>query len=119
MATWGGDHVGQASRLQTAVRYLSSSAPMKVRLDLAITCLQGMLPHKSTMPPTQRKRLEYVFERRASVALAGEHYAFNALSTKDRRAVIEAIISLHEACLIDLGRLNDDYTAIIYDKTEE
>src|SRR5208283_6049097 len=46
MATWGGDHVGQASKLQSAVRWLSSSAPLKVRLDRAIASLEGMLPHK-------------------------------------------------------------------------
>ncbi len=112
---WGGDHVGQASRLQTAVRWLSSTAPPKVRFDRAITSLEGMLPHKSTMPPSQREKLDFIFERRAAVRRgSGEFYAFNDLSLKDRRAIIGAIIALHEACLIDLGRLNNDFTAIIY-----
>src|SRR5271167_42964 len=115
MANWGGDHVEQANRLQCAVRWLSWSAPLKVRLDRAIVSLEGMLPHKSTMPPSQREKLEFVFERRASVRRAGgeygEYYAFNDLSIKDRRAIIWTIVALHEACLIDLGRLNNDYTS--------
>jgi hypothetical protein len=78
-----------------------------------------MRPHIAAMPAKQREKLDFVFAMRASVSRAGgEYYAFNDLSVKDRRAVIEAIVSLHEACLIDLGRLNDDFTAIIYDERD-
>jgi hypothetical protein len=85
--------------------------------------LAGHAAHKSTMPPSQQEKLEFIFERRASVRRAGgeygDYYAFNDLSIKDCRAIIRTIIALHEACLIDLGRLNDDYTAIIYNKLDE
>ena len=114
MTTWE-DHVGQALRLQEAVRCLVSSKKMRERLDHACRHLIGMLPHQSIMPPQQRERLKFILDTRASVSLAdGEYYAFDNLKAKDRKALIEAIISLHEACLIDLGRLNDDFTAIIY-----
>ena len=60
---------------------------------------------------------------RASVNLVspagGQRYAFNDLSRKDRKALIEAILSLYEGCLIDLGRLNDWQTDILYDPSEE
>jgi hypothetical protein len=114
MTDWGGDHVGQASRLQSAVQCLVSGGPVTARLDHALECLQGMLPHRSAMPPSQRNKLDFIFERRRAV-WHEKYFSLGELSHKDRRAMIMAIVSLHEACMIDLGRSNDDFTAIIYD----
>jgi hypothetical protein len=93
------------------------------------------------MPPKQRDKLEFIFERRAATryvecfrcewviptkpfacpncgaTLAGNREYYGSLSVRDERAMIKAIISLHEACLIDLGRLNDGFTAIVYGAT--
>ena len=82
------DHVGQALRLQEAVRCLGSSKGTRERLDGACRHLVGMLLHQSIMPPQQRERLNFIFDTRASVSLAGgEYYAFSNLKAKDRKGL--------------------------------
>ena len=123
MATWGGNHVEQAIRLREAVRCLtSSSKPMSERLERAFGWLLAMHPHVSIMPPKQAERLDFILDWCASVrvtTLDGAESHFGDLTGKRPKAIIEAIIALYEACLIDLGRLNDDSTAIIYDGPDE
>jgi hypothetical protein len=70
------------------------------------------------MPEAQREKLSMIFSMRATVR-HGEFYAFGSMSLQDKKKIILAIVSLHEACLIDLGRLNDDFTAIIYDRLDQ
>jgi hypothetical protein len=93
---------------------------MAERLDRAIGWLMGMLAHKSIMPPKQVERLDFIFDWRVSVSLKSLNGEWRIPSdAKDKKAIVEAIIALYEACLIDLGRSNDDSTAIIYDGLDE
>jgi len=122
MPAWGGNHAEQAIRLQRAVRCLASNKKMNDRLEAAFNHLLGLLPHISMVPRRQREKLEFIFSMRASVNLTSsagaQRFIFNNLSRKDRKTLTDAILSLYEACLIDLGRLNDGQTEAIYDPPE-
>jgi hypothetical protein len=101
---WGGDHVGKLMRLQTAVRTLAEGRGKTAeRLQKATYSLVTLLPRD--FPAHLRRRAESVLElRRKYVFHAGDESYFRPVSPSVRLKFVADLLSLYDACLIDVGR---------------
>lgn len=83
----------------------------RVRADRATYCLAGFRPED--FPERIRNRARMILAVRLRVMrMYGNDalYHFDWLSSKERRALLDDIMALYEAVLIDIGRIEDtDY----------
>ena len=103
---WTGDHVGQLSRLQTAVRILAEGrGRTRERWEQATLPLVHMRPED--FPESLRGRADKVLGLRGKVARQiGDYtlFAFDELKPSERTRFVKDLLALHNACLIDIGR---------------
>lgn len=118
--------IGALDRLQTAVRIIARAKgnprgrnKFSYLMDRATFALTDLLPEH--FPARIRGRANKVLSVRSRVRHqygdSGDsvHFHFEWLSSKERDALISDILSLYEACLLDLGRMAD-YHDIVYPK---
>jgi hypothetical protein len=116
------DSVGTFLRLQTAVWIIAQGAKRNkegrnafaVMMDRATFALVGLLPDH--FPTRLRGRATKVLSARSRVRqdyVGDALFHFERLKPKDRKALISDLLSLYEACLLDLGRMVE-YREIIY-----
>jgi hypothetical protein len=103
--------VSTMMRLQTALRILShGKGKFGDRMADATGALVGLTPED--FPERLRGRATKVLRARSEVAerhRTGTLFKFGCLTRKKRRALTEDILALYEACLIDLGKMGEDY----------
>jgi len=101
---WGGDHVGKLTRLQTAVRILAEgSGTTAERLQKATYPLVGLFPRD--FPEHLRGRAQDTLSLRGKYVFhAGDESYFRQVKSSDKLNFVSDLLTLYEACLIDLGR---------------
>jgi hypothetical protein len=101
---WGGDHVGKLLRLQTAVRILAEGQRKTTeRLQRATYALATLSP--TDFPQHLRNPATRVLEfRKKYVFHAGGESYFHPVKPNDKTRFVSDLITLYEACLIDIGR---------------
>jgi hypothetical protein len=101
---WGGDHVEKLMRLKRAVRILAE-ARRKItdRLQQATYPLVTLFP--TDFPQHLRNQATRVLEfREKYVFHLGDKSYFRSVKPSDKTRFVGDIITLYEACLIDIGR---------------
>jgi hypothetical protein len=103
------DPIGAFERLQTAVRRIARGKDnYRVRMDEATYALIFLRP--GDVPMALRERVERILNIRREVSVnyvTNALFHFERLSPKRREILLEDILSLYEACLIDIGRDRD------------
>lgn len=82
----------------------------RVRMEKATDPLVTLRPED--FPERLRGRATKVLDARGAVSqkyVTDILYHFDRLTPKQRKALIENIIALYEGCLIDIGKLGDDW----------
>ncbi len=105
------DPVGIFVRLQTAVKTVAQGKNnFRVRMDRATSALVGLRPED--FPERIRGRATNVLKVRARVRRdygTDALFHFELLTPKQRIALMDDILSLYEACLIDLGKAGHNH----------
>jgi hypothetical protein len=111
------DPIGAFESLQTAVRRIARGKDnYRVRMDEATYALVFLRP--SDVPLPLRERVERIMSVRREVRVdyvTDALFHFERLSPKRRGELLSDILSLYEACLIDIGR-NKNWADIAYPK---
>jgi hypothetical protein len=109
--------VSQHLSLATAVRILAEGrSKFRERMDEATLALTRWQPED--FPKRIRERAKKVLSVRSAVRkdyTGASLFQFDRLTPKQRSALIGDIISLYEACLLDLGKAGE-YADIVYPK---
>jgi hypothetical protein len=108
---WAGDLVGKMHELRIAMEALTGKLKGRARFDEATFCLVKF--SERDFP----ERLQPVFKRildsriRSRRVLAPDYvvFAFEELPRKERNQIVADIRTLHDACLIDIGRVWPKY----------
>jgi hypothetical protein len=109
---WGSDHYRTFLRLQQAVRLLAEAkGKTNDRLDRVTNCFVTVM--LADFPKHLRKRAETVLSLRGKYAVrgAGGYILFRDVTPTDRKKFVRDLLTLYEACLIDLG--SDPYLRAI------
>ena len=110
--------VSQLESLRTAVRLLAErhGTNFRIRMDKATFALTRW--RADDFPERIRERARKVLGVRSAVRQdyqTDSLFHFERLTPRQRRALIDDIISLYEACLLDLGKAGE-YVSIVYPK---
>ena len=103
---WGSDIVGKLVALQAAMKGLSSNGKVRERFDRATSPLVAY--REQDFPEHLRPAFNRVIDtRRKSRRDISETYwefAFDAITSAERKQLVADITAMYEACLIDIGR---------------
>ena len=105
-SAWGGDHVGKLVKLRACIEDLMGSGKISARLEEATFGI--VLLRDNEVPPRFKNAFRRVVEARLKcrVQYSPSHtvFDFQKLTPTERKGVIKDILSMYEACLIDIGR---------------
>jgi hypothetical protein len=103
---WGSDHVGKLDALQRAIKRLCGPGKIRDRFDAGtfplVTYQERDFPEQ--LRPAFRRILDARLKSRHEVTLQHVVFAFDSLTSTERKQIVADVQALYEACLIDIGR---------------